>query len=252
MKHLKKWLLGSLCLVLVGVTSLGQAQQERGPAIDPKVDTIMRKMSDYLDSLKHFTIAAESSIDVLQQSGQKVQLGRAVDVFVRRPNRLRANLKGDIFDQELFYDGKTVTLYGKKVNFYASLKAPATIEEALDLAEESAGLVAPMADVIYRNSYDVLMKDVQAGFYAGLSNVNRIECHHLVFRADETDWQIWIENSESPIPRKIVITSKWITGAPQFTGVITKWDTAAKLEDSLFTFVAPKDAQKIEFLPPEN
>ena len=90
---------------------------------------------------------------------------------------------------------------------------------------------------------------MQSGFYAGLSAVLGVECHHLAFRGEETDWQIWIENSERPLPKKCVITTKWVAGAPQFTALLTNWDVSPQLKDSLFTFVPPGKAQKIEFLP---
>ena len=96
------------------------------------------------------------------------------------------------------------------------------------------------------------MEDVQFGLYIDLSKIRGVECHHLAFRAEETDWEIWIENSKTPFPRKFVITGKWVAGAPQFTGLLTKWDVSSQLEDSLFTFVPPQGAEKIDFLRPQD
>ena len=221
-------------------------------AIDAKAEKVLRQMSDYLNTLEQFTIHLENSVDTLLETGQKIKLGRSVDVFIKRPNRLRADINGDIFEQQLFYDSKSVTLYGKKVNYYATAKAPENIESALDYAEQSFGLVAPAADLIYRDSYDILIEDVQSGGYAGLSTVFGVECHHLAFRGMETDWQIWIENSETPIPRKLIITSKWLASAPQFTALLTDWNVSAQLKESLFTFLAPDKAEEIKFLSIEN
>jgi hypothetical protein len=240
-----------LCVILPAFSAFG-ADAGDPPAIEAKTAQALRQMSEYLNTFKQFTFHAENSVDTLLSSGQKVQLGRAVDVFVWRPDRFRANIKGDVFDQELFYDGKSITLFGKKVNSYATMEAPSNIEAAMDHAMDSFGLVAPLADLMYRNSYDILTEDVQSGGYVGLSTVLGVECHHLAFRAEETDWQIWIENSKTPLPRKFVITSKWIAGAPQFSALLTNWDISAQLKDSLFTFVAPGGAEKIEFLPTEN
>jgi hypothetical protein len=240
-----------LCAILLSCPAFG-AGSGSTPAIEPKADEVLRQMSEYLNTLEQFSLHAENSVDILLASSQKIQLGRSVDVSIRRPNRLRADIKSDIFDQQLFYDGKSITLYGKKVNYYATIEAPANIESALDDAEQSFGLFAPAADLIYRNSYDILTEDIQYGGYVGLSTVLGVECHHLAFRAEETDWQIWIENSKTPLPRKFVITSKWIAGAPQFAVLVTNWDVSAQLQDSLFTFVPPGGADKVEFLPPEN
>jgi hypothetical protein len=237
--------------MLFSLTALGRAQEE-STAIDPQADKILRQMGAYLDTLEAFTLHTENSLDTVLDSSQMLQLGRAVDVFVRRPDRLRANIMGDVFDQELYYDGKSITLFGKKVGLYATMEAPSNIEEAVDHAIDSFGLVAPLAELIYRNAYDVLTEDVKSGFYAGVSTVLGVECHHLAFRGGETDWQIWIENSETPLPRKFVITSKWVAGAPQFTALLTQWDVSVQLEDDLFTFVPPEGTHKIEFLPVEE
>jgi hypothetical protein len=240
-----------LCVIVFNLPALGRAQDE-AQAVDPRADKILRQMSEYLNSLDGFYLHTENSLDTLLDSGQKLQLGRAVDVFVRRPDRLRANVKGDVFDQELYYDGKSITLFGKKVGLYATMEAPSHIEAAMDHAMESFGLVAPLVDLIYRNSYDLLVEDVQSGFYVGLSTVLGVETHHLAFRKDEIDWQIWIENSETPFPKKFIITTKWVTGAPQFTALLTKWDVSPQLGDGLFRFEPPEGAHKIEFLPVEK
>lgn len=243
-----------ILIVCVALLSFPVFAQDSGAGkdVEDKADKVLRRMSEYLNTLEQFSIHFENSVDTLLETGQKIQLARGVDVSIRRPNRLRVNLKGDIFDQQIFYDGKTVTLYGKKVNFFATTEAPENIESAMDHAEQSFGLVAPAADLVYRNSYDILTEDVRSGGYVGLSSVFGAECHHLAFRAEQTDWQIWIENSETPLPRKFVITSKWIAGAPQFTALMTRWDVSAQFKDSRFTFTVPDGAQKIDFLPTEN
>ena len=248
MFRMKKLFFCSLCLLLMSAPGLGGAQESK-TSIDPQADSILRQMSEYLGGFQQFTLHIENSVDTLQQFNQKLQLSRAVNMFVKRPNRLRANIDGDRVDQELYYDGKYITLYSKDVNVYASLDAPPTIDAAMDYAIESYGLVAPMVDLIYTDAYEILIGDVQSGSYVGLSKVFGVECRHLAFQGAETDWQIWIENSKTPLPRKIVLTSKWVAGAPQFTAFFNNWDTSTPIKESVFSFKAPETAEKIEFLP---
>ena len=73
----------------------------------------------------------------------------------------------------------------------------------------------------------------------------RAECEHLAFRGQDTDWQIWVEVGDRPIPRKYVITSKGIAAAPQYTLVIRDWKTDEPNANA-FVFAPPKDAKKIE------
>jgi hypothetical protein len=251
MPRMRTWFMYGLSLLILSVPTLSGAQDKDAP-IDPQADSILRQMSDYMNTLEQFTVRAENGVDSLLSTGQILQLGRSMEIFVRRPDRLRGNIRGGRYDQEFYYDGTSITLFTKGVNYYATTEASPGIEAALDDAEESVGLVAPFADLISKDAYDNLIEDVTLGLYVGLSTISGVECHHLAFRGEETDWQIWIENSEKPLPRKFMITSKWVTGAPRFVGLITGWDLSPEFKDSLFTFVAPEGAEEIEFLSPDN
>ena len=245
---IKKWFFCTLCLLLIVVPALSSSNEKK-PSIDPQVENLLRAMSEYVGGFQQFTFHAESSVDTLLTGNQKLQILRSVDMFVKRPNRLRINIDDDKVDQEIYYDGKSITLYGKDENIYASLDVPPTIDEAMDYAIESYGLIAPMVDLLYENSNEILLEVAQSASYVGLSTVFGIECHHLAFRGEEADWQIWIENSKTPLPRKIVFTLKWVTGAPQSIAFLNEWDSSTPIKESMFIFKAPAKAEKIEFLP---
>ena len=245
------------CYVFILVVSIAllpapDVNAEESSVIDARADKVLRQMSEYLNSLDQFTFHAENTEEEILSSGQKLQRGIAVNMSVRRPGRFMADIKGDVLNQQLFYDGKTIKLYGKNVNYYATMDAPSTIEAALDHALESFGLRAPLADFISKGSYEFMVENVDSGFYVGLSSVHGVESHHLAFRQEDIDWQIWIENSKTPLPRKLVITSKRVTGAPQFTALLSDWNLSPKLKNSLFIFVSPDKAEKIEFVPADK
>ena len=107
---------------------------------------------------------------------------------------------------------------------------------------------APAGDLIYSNAYEALTEDVVSGSYVSLSIVDGIRCHHLAFRGNEVDWQIWIDDGDKPLPRKFIITSKWMTGAPQYTVLVKSWNLSPELTDDYFTFAPPKGAEKIDFI----
>ena len=158
-------------------------------------------------------------------------------------------MNGDGKDQQLFYNGRTITLWKPHLDYSGILAAPPSIEEALDFASESFALHAPLADFIRQDSFDPLPPVIYSAVYVGQQLVHGISCHHLAFRQDDLDWQIWIEDSETPLPRKVIITQKFVTGAPQFTALLLEWNLAPQLPDRHFTFSPPKNAKKIEFLP---
>ena len=64
--------------------------------------------------------------------------------------------------------------------------------------------------------------------------------------------QLWIEASDKPVLRKIVVTYKDVEYSPQWTAYLTDWNLAPQLADSLFAFSPPQGAEKIDFLPMEK
>ena len=199
--------------------------------------------------MKRFSADTRSTIEFVTTWGQKLQFDNAVTMAVQRPNKLWAARTGDLVDQVFYYDGKLLTLHNPSEKVYATVPAPGTLEEMLDFARESLDIVAPGGDFVYKNAFEILMQDVKTGFVVGKGVVDGVRCDHLAFRAPHVDWQIWIQEGKQPLPRKIVITSTDIAGAPQFAVVMTKWNLAPKFADGKFTFTPPKGARTIEFLP---
>jgi hypothetical protein len=232
-------------MILAGLPALGHAQ----PAgIDPQAEKLLRRMSDYLASRQQFTVKVESTLEVVLTSGQKIQFDSPATLEVSRPNKLRAHRKGDLANQEFFYDGKTLTLYNPRENLYATTAAPPTIDETLDFAREKLDIIAPASELLYKNAAEKMLKEASSGFVVGPSVVGGVKSTHLAFRGAEVDWQIWIEDGAKPLSRKFILASKKVTGEPQFTVLIRSWDVAPKFTDKEFTFVPPKGAKKIEFL----
>ena len=69
---------------------------------------------------------------------------------------------------------------------------------------------------------------------------------NLAFRKADTDWQIWIEAGDRPIPRRYVITSKDVVQAPQYTVQISDWKAGAGVAAGDFAFKAAADEKKVD------
>ena len=222
-------------LVLTGWPHFSHAQ----PAgIDPQAEKLLKRMSEYLASRQQFSLKAESTLEVVLTSGQKIQFDSPATLEVSRPNKLRAHRKGDIANQEFFYDSKTLTLYNPKENLYATTAAPPTIDEMLDFAREKLDIIAPASELLYKNAAERMLKESSSGFVVGPSVAAGVKSTHLAFRGAEVDWQIWIEDGDKPLPRKFILTSKKVAGEPQFTVLIRNWDVAPKFTNSEFSFTA--------------
>jgi hypothetical protein len=109
------------------------------------------------------------------------------------------------------------------------------------------GFSPPFSDLLHSDPYAILTKNVQYGFYAGLTQVEGQRSHHLAFQEKKIDWQIWIEDGVQCVPLKLVITYKTLPGAPQFIAVFSQWDLMAPAPDGMFAANLPSGADRITF-----
>ncbi len=213
--------------------------------IDPDADTILKSMSAYLGGIKAFSMNADIDFEIIAPNGQKLQLSSLAMVVMERPAKFHITRKGMLADAEFIFDGKTLTLYGRNLNVYARIQVPGTSDDAIRAYEFETGLPAPGADLLFADPYAVLSAGVENSVYVGTAYVNGVECHHLAFREAKVDWQLWVKAGDEPLPMKYVITSKWLTGAPQYEIRLRDWNTSPTIKNEQFTFSAPKGAVQL-------
>ena len=205
---------------------------------------ILKAMSDYLAGQKSISLTFDSDVEVLTENFQKIQFTSSGQVQLGRPNMVRATRNGGYTDVELTFDGKTVTVLGKHINAYAQADVSGSVDGLIHRLRDEFSIAIPGADLLLGDVFGALTVDAE-GAHIGHGVIDGVECEHLAFRGEETDWQIWVEIGPRPIPRKYVITSKGTTGAPQYTIRIKDFKTDA-LADDAFAFKSPSGAKKVE------
>ena len=88
--------------------------------------------------------------------------------------------------------------------------------------------------------YDALVADVIEAKHVGRGVIDGVETEHLAFRNFDTDWQLWVDVGDKPVPRKLVITSKTVNSAPQYTFRVKSWKTGSAPAAGAFKFVPPR------------
>jgi hypothetical protein len=206
---------------------------------------LLKAMSDYTAAQKSISATFDSDIEVLTPELQKIQFASSGQFKLNRPDKLRVRRTGGYADVELVYDGKTVSLYGNNAKAYVQADAAGTVDQLIDTLQAKAGAAMPGTDLLLSNAFDALTSDVVEAVHIGQGVVDGVECEHLAFRGHDTDWQIWIQTGPQPIPRKYVITSKTLAGAPQYTLRIKDWKTDAITDADAFAFKPPADVTKV-------
>jgi len=238
----------ALAGILVTLACLGADAPAKKAPIDAKADQFLKQMCTYLTGLKQFTFEGEEIFDEVLDNGQKLQFSHQRKLAVSRPAKIYSEFKGDLSDRLFYFNGETAALFDKDKNVYSIVSFKGSIDGLIDMLHNKLGFTVPLSDLILSDVYKVLTQDVTSGTYVGTHNVGGVKCHHLAFTQKLVDWQIWIEMGDKPLPRKLVITQKQLRGEPQFTAILSRWDTAAKLTDAMFDFSPPKDAKKIDFV----
>lgn len=217
-------------------------------SIDPESDKILRSMSTYLGGLSAFRVNADVDNEIIDLQGQKLQLSSSATAVIERPTKFHMTRHGVFADAEIIFDGKIVTLHGKNQNVYAQIEAPGSIDDAFEAVQFETGLDLPGMDFLYADSYPLLTSETMSSTYHGSAFVEGIECHYLSFRKAKVDWQLWVQAGDTPLPMKYVITTKWMTGAPQYSVRFRDWDTQPKIEANQFSFTIPKGAKQLDAL----
>jgi hypothetical protein len=242
----------ALIALLASATLSGTQAGEVGSAglsVDPAARQILKNMCDYLGGLDQFSVDTQNTIQDLLEGGQKIDIDVSAQTLVSRPNKIRADRKGELIDQSFYYDGKTLTLYNPADKVYATVPAPATIEGTLNYARDTLGLTLPASDLVYTNAFPLLMQDVNFAMVVGKAVIDGVKCHHLLFSRPGVDFQVWVAETGDPLPHKYVVTDTSLRTQLSLTTVMKDWKMNPGVPDSRFTFEAPKDAKAITFLP---
>ncbi len=228
-------------LLLVLAMSVGGA----AGATEQDARAILKAMSDYMADQKTISLTFDSDIEVITSQMEKLQFTNSGEMLMRRPDKLRAKRVGGYVDAELTFDGKAASILSRQLNAYFQADAPGTIDQLLEALRAGHGVSMPGGDLMISRPYDTLIADVMEAKHIGTGIIDGVRCEHLAFRNVETDWQIWIEAGDRPVPRKLVITSKTLNSAPQYTLRIKTWKSGEPIADDAFVFVPPKDAGRL-------
>ena len=238
-----------IALVVLTLSVSVPMQVNAQAAVDPAAKQTLKRMTDYLDSLKQFSVHTQTTLEDLLDSGQRIDSDVSASVTISRPNKLRAKRQGELLDQVFFYDGKTLTLHNRSDRVYGTEPAPATIEEMLRYANDSLGLIIPAADLVYHNAFPMLMQGVTSAMVVGKTVINGVTCDHLAFSRPDVDFQVWVADGTQPLPCKYVVTDKSTPALISISTVMSDWNVAPAVADDSFTFVPPEGATAITFLP---
>jgi len=220
------------------------AAQAAEPAVDPAATAALDSMGAYLRTLKAFHVEVATEREEVLDNGLKVQFDAVISLVARKPDRLRVDVSSDRQDRQFLYNGKEFTLWARRLNYYATVPAPPTINELASALEEKFGIEFPLVDLFRWGTTGGSSARITAAVDLGPSSVGGTTCQHYAFRQEGLDWQIWIQLGDFPLPRKLVLTTTTDEARPQYQATYS-WNLAPSFNEDAFTFDPPADARRI-------
>jgi len=225
------------------------AAEEAQPSSSERALTLLKKSADRLSAAKGFTVKTSSSIESPSLGGPMITYFSGSTVAVQRPNKLMAKRTGDGKRFDLYYDGKTFTGVDPRLNLYARMEAPPTLDELVPAIMEKVRMPLPFADLLFSDVFNAMARDLTYSEALGTVNVNGVPCEHLLFAAPGIEWQIWIGPPKDPLPCRLAVTYVDDERRPRFMVTFSDWNLKARLPASHFEYTPPPSAKRIDFRP---
>ena len=171
-----------------------------------------------------------------------------MDTAIQRPDHLAIDYKSDLGAKTLWYNGKTLTIYDPAHRVYGSMSAAASIDAMFKQVADEKNLSIPAEGLDFNNECGRAYRDIKRGKFIGINDVDGRDCVHLGFIQQDADWQLWVDHSGKPLPRKIVITDKKLPSQPQWSAIFSNWRFNQQLSSSLFQPKIPKGVIKDSYV----
>jgi len=209
----------------------------------------LKRMSATLAAANAFTFRTSNTVEVPADTGQYITLFATSEIALRRPNKLRARVTGEVPNFDFAYDGSTIAAFAANNNVYSVSKAPGTVDAMLPFVEKETGIRFASANLLLSDPYAALTKGLTSAVVVGTDTVQGVPCEHLAFRAPGLNWEIWIESGPRALPRRLEITYTEATNFPRSLVEFSHWNLHPWLSDGDFEFNKPSGAKEIAFLP---
>src|SRR5579862_2947472 len=225
-------------------SSSAQPQQSR---VAPRAEKLLTQACHVLSSADAFSFHAEIMFDQVLPSAVKVQFAGAMDLAMQRPNELSVDYHSDLGAKQLWYRDDTLTILDRPHMVYATVAVPSTIDGMLDRLAETHNVTIPLSDFVSSDPCQLVSKQETYGGYLGIGDVNGVECDHVALSSPTTDWQVWLDRSGKPVPRKVVINYRSLPGSPEYIAFLSDWKFPKTIPAAHFRPDLPTDVKKIGF-----
>ena len=240
---------GLLACGVIGLIPAARAAEPAksvAPGISAEVSAALQQMGKTL-AANDFSFQARTIRVYEDENGQPLHIFHNMKVVAHRPDRLAVHGTGDDGANDLFYDGKTVTIFGAKENKYAQIAAPNNIAATLEEVSDRLHVDFPLADLLDTDPGKAFLSGVTSGREVDTVTIDSKPYRHLFLsQAGGIELEIWLDKTEQAVPRRLIVTYRLLPGQPNVIAEFSDWNFSAHPSDAEFVFQPPAGAKKVE------
>jgi hypothetical protein len=214
-------------------------------ALDEKVSAPLVAACEQLAGAAAFSYSADELADVIAIDGGPVQIAGTCTVTVRRPDALKVEARIAEGDVVLWFADGRVTVLDRKANRVAGEETRADLDGFLDHMAEEYDLSLPAADFLYTDPLSSLLGEVESGRHVGVTDVKGQRCHHLAFRQPLVTWEVWLTDTDAPLPARIVIRDDRESLSRFYEANLADWKLLGEVPATHFEADVPEDATRV-------
>lgn len=231
-------------LTFLSIAAIGAEKSK--DIVDPEVVSKIEGMGKFIKGLEKFTVSSNSSIDIVLETGQKVQFNTDITYKVQRPDKFFVEIKSSSKHRQYFFNGENLTIFAPDTKFYTVLKTKGNISEIIDEAQKH-NIEMPLIDLVDWNSDRARQKKVTSAVLVDTIGEGEKAVDHFAIRQEDIDWQVWLPQSDKYLPQKVIYEKNNEPARPQFVANLN-WNINPKFNSSIFKFTPPKDSFEIELM----
>lgn len=215
------------------------------PQISAQAKEALTRMGETLRA-QQFSFSAQTIRVYAGPKGEPLHIFHALDVTVRRPNRLLVVRNGDDKPGKLVYDGKTLVVYSAEGNKYFKIPVPGTIEGMMKEAMGRLGVDFPLADFLTNSPSQSFLSGVTQGEVVNTATIDGVPCLHMFFvQPPDLELELWTENNDRALPRRLIVTYRSLPGEPNFVATFSDWNFSIHPTEADFVFQPPPGAVQV-------
>ncbi len=217
-------LVGLLACGAIGLAYAAEPPQPSGMAISKEANTAIQQMGKTL-AQEDISFKARTLRVYQDSDGDYLHVAHTVNVIARRPDRVSVTVTGDDGTTKLMYDGKEVSALDTDDNKYAQVGMTGDLAAMFDQLSDRVHMDFPLADLLASDPAKSFFTGVTSGKEVDTVKIDGTPCRHLFFtQSGGTELELWVENNDRALPRRLVITYRALPGTPSFLAEFSDWN----------------------------